>query len=51
MSFILFLIICAACGLVGWLVAHHTIAKECKNFGKFYVGKEMFHCNKIEKRD
>ncbi|UNM96050.1 hypothetical protein MMG00_12750 [Ignatzschineria rhizosphaerae] len=31
----------------GWVVAHMTVAHECKTLGKFYVGKEIFECVKI----
>jgi len=33
---------------IGWGFAHTTIATECKRLGKFYVGKEVFECSKIE---
>lgn len=37
-----------SCYLLGWIVAHKTVANECKRLGKFYVGKEVFHCIKVE---
>lgn len=37
-----------SCYLLGWIVAHKTVADECKRLGKFYVGKEVFHCIKAE---
>lgn len=36
--------------VVGWEVAHRTIATECKKLGRFYVGNEVFECVKIEDR-
>lgn len=33
---------------VGWDFTHTTVATECKRLGKFYVGKEVFECRKIE---
>lgn len=32
---------------VGWLVAHFTIATECKRLGGFYVGKKVYKCTEI----
>ena len=28
----------------GWVIAHQTIASECKRLGGFYVGDEVFDC-------
>lgn len=36
---------------LGWAVAHMTIATECKRLGGFFVGKEIFHCRQIDKRE
>jgi uncharacterized protein YneF (UPF0154 family) len=30
--------------VIGWLVAHHTIATECQKLGAFYVGRTVFEC-------
>ena len=30
--------------LAGWVIAHKTIASECKRLGGFYVGDEVFDC-------
>jgi hypothetical protein len=30
--------------VVGWTVAHHTIATECRKLGAFYVGRTVFEC-------
>jgi len=30
--------------LIGWVVAHNTVAKECKKLGTFYVGDTMYEC-------
>lgn len=32
----------------GWRSAHVTVADECRMLGRFYVGKSVFHCYKIE---
>lgn len=45
---ILIVVTCIIAYLIGWINAHKTIAKECKNLGKFYVDKEIFTCVKIE---
>lgn len=34
----------------GWVIAHLTVADECKKLGKFYVGKDVFECVKIEEK-
>lgn len=31
----------------GWVSAHGTVAEECKRFGGFFVGKEVFKCVEI----
>lgn len=39
---------------IGWMVAHFTIATECKRLGGFYVGKKVYKCTEIvevEKHD
>lgn len=33
---------------IGYVVAHHEIASECKRLGGFYVGKETFKCVKVD---
>lgn len=33
----------------GWVMAHYTVAEECKRLGAFYVRNETFHCYKITK--
>lgn len=33
---------------MGWVYAHTTVAQECEKLGKFYVGKKVFECTKIE---
>ena len=38
---------CAFC-LSGWYFAHTTVATECERLGKFYVGKNVYQCSKIE---
>ena len=30
--------------VVGWLVAHQTVATECQKLGAFYVGRTVFEC-------
>lgn len=40
--------LCGACWLSGWYFAHTTIATECERLGKFYVGKNVYQCTKIE---
>ena len=35
----------------GWVDAHHAIAKECERLGKFYVGKKVYSCVKIEEKE
>jgi hypothetical protein len=32
-------LVLATAGFLGWVVAHNTIATECKQLGGFYVGK------------
>lgn len=42
------LVLCGAFGLSGWYFAHSTVATECERLGKFYVGKNVYQCSKIE---
>jgi hypothetical protein len=37
-------LVLAAAGFLGWVVAHNTIATECKTLGGFYVGKTVYEC-------
>ncbi len=30
--------------LIGWVVAHNTVATECKKLGSFYVGDTVYEC-------
>lgn len=34
---------------IGWVQAHHTIARECRKLGSFYVGSSVFKCLEIKK--
>lgn len=45
------LILCGVCWLSGWYFAHSTVATECERLGKFYVGKNVYQCSKIESKD
>lgn len=45
------LILCGAFWLSGWYFAHTTVATECERLGKFYVGKKVYQCVKIENID
>jgi hypothetical protein len=29
---------------LGWVMAHNTVADECKQLGGFYVGKTVYEC-------
>ena len=42
------LVLCGACWLSGCYFAHSTVATECERLGKFYVGKNVYQCSKIE---
>ncbi|MGV7078462.1 hypothetical protein ACWA5Z_06610 [Testudinibacter sp. P80/BLE/0925] len=42
------LIFCFAAWLYGWFFAHQTVATECEKLGRFYVGKNVYECTKIE---
>jgi hypothetical protein len=33
--------------LIGWLVAHRCIARECERLGGFYVDNKTFKCIEI----
>ena len=35
----------------GWAEAHRTVATECERLGKFYVGKKVYSCIKIEEKE
>lgn len=35
----------------GFVMAHITVADECRKLGKFYVGKTVFTCTSIEEKD
>ena len=43
------LVLCGAFWLSGWYFAHTTVATECERLGKFYVGKKVYQCMKIQK--
>lgn len=43
------LCLCVACWISGWYFAHSTVATECERLGKFFVGKTVYQCIKIEK--
>lgn len=43
------LCLCGAFWLSGWYFAHSTVATECERLGKFFVGKTVYQCIKIEK--
>lgn len=30
--------------LVGWIMAHNEVARECERQGSFYVGRVTFTC-------
>ena len=30
--------------LLGWIIAHNTVAVECQKLGSFYVGDKVFKC-------
>lgn len=45
------LVLCGAFWLSGWYFAHTTVATECERLGKFYVGKQVYQCMKIEDVD
>jgi hypothetical protein len=32
---------------IGFHAAHHTIARECRKLGAFYVGKSVFKCTEV----
>lgn len=36
---------------LGWGAAHHMVARECRQLGKFFVGSETFKCVLIESDD
>ena len=42
------IVLCGAFCLSGWYFAHITVATECERLGKFYVGKNVYQCSKIE---
>ena len=35
----------------GWVQSHHVVATECERLGKFYVGKKVYSCVKIEEKE
>ena len=35
----------------GWVQAHHVVATECELLGKFFVGKKVYSCVKIEEKE
>ena len=35
----------------GWVEAHHVVATECERLGKFFVGKKVYSCVKIEEKE
>lgn len=35
----------------GWLHAHSAVADECRKLGSFYVGKSIFKCVEILRKD
>ena len=37
-------LVLATAVFLGWVVAHNTVAYECKQLGGFYVGKTVYEC-------
>jgi hypothetical protein len=37
-------LVLATAVFLGWVVAHNTVARECKQLGGFYVGKTVYEC-------
>jgi len=35
----------------GWVQAHRVVATECERLGKFFVGKKVYSCVKIEEKE
>lgn len=35
----------------GWVQAHYVVATECERLGKFFVGKKVYSCVKIEEKE
>lgn len=33
---------------IGYIYAHNVVSKECEMLGKFYVGKKIYHCVRVE---
>lgn len=42
-GFISAIVLACTFGL-GWVYAHHCIAKECEKLGQFYVGETVYEC-------
>jgi hypothetical protein len=36
-------VVVAMC-FIGWVLAHDTVATECKKLGVFYVGSTVYEC-------
>lgn len=34
-------------GLIGWILAHTSIARECERLGGFYVADRSYRCTAI----
>lgn len=43
-----FLSLCIAFCLLGWIVAHGVIMKDCEKLGKFYVDNTVYECTTIK---
>ena len=35
--------------LIGWVLAHNEVARECRMQGNFYVGKTVYYCDPTKK--
>lgn len=36
---------------LGYVHAHYVVATECERLGGFYVGKQVYKCHAVEKKE
>ena len=46
LEFFLCVIVLCCAVLFGWAIAHSTVAAECEKLGGFYVGKQVYECQR-----
>jgi hypothetical protein len=46
---VLFTVVLGFCYVIGYVIAHSEVARECERLGSFYVGDKIFKCSPTER--